>query len=100
MLPPVTRGADAHVFSEYKAKQLLKAHGLAVPEGIVCAAEDAVAAAERLGYPGDAQGLLRGHRPQDGSGRRGAEPAGPPPRWKRPRGAWPNWRPMCWSSAW
>ena len=51
MLPPVTRGSDAHVFSEYKAKQLLKEHGLGVPEGIVCRAQDAVAAAEKLGYP-------------------------------------------------
>ena len=51
MLPPLTRGADAHVFTEFKAKQLLKAHGLSVPEGIVCPASEAVAAAERLGYP-------------------------------------------------
>jgi acetate---CoA ligase (ADP-forming) len=51
MLPPVTRGHDARIFNEYKAKQLLKEHGLAVPEGIVCRAEDAVAAAEKLGYP-------------------------------------------------
>jgi acyl-CoA synthetase (NDP forming) len=51
MLPPVIRGHDARIFSEYKAKQLLKAHGLAVPDGIVCRAEDAAAAAEKLGYP-------------------------------------------------
>lgn len=51
MLPPVFRGADAHIFTEYKAKQLLKAHGLSVPDGIVCPASEAVAAAEKLGYP-------------------------------------------------
>jgi acyl-CoA synthetase (NDP forming) len=51
MLPPLTRGHDARIFSEYKAKQLLKEHGLTVPEGIVCRAEDAVAAAEQLGFP-------------------------------------------------
>jgi acyl-CoA synthetase (NDP forming) len=51
MLPPLTRGSEAHVFSEFAAKQLLKAHGLSVPDGIVCAAEDAVTAAETLGYP-------------------------------------------------
>jgi acetyl-CoA synthetase len=51
MLAPLTRGSEAHVFSEFAAKALLKQHGLSVPEGIVCAAEDAVAAAERLGYP-------------------------------------------------
>jgi acyl-CoA synthetase (NDP forming) len=51
MLAPMVRGSGAHVFSEHAAKQMLKAHGLTVPEGIVCAAKDAVAAAERLGYP-------------------------------------------------
>ena len=51
MLPPITMGSEAHVFSEHAAKEMLKAHGLAVPDGIVCAAGDAVAAAEQLGYP-------------------------------------------------
>ncbi|MCA3573212.1 MAG: acetate--CoA ligase family protein [Aestuariivirga sp.] len=51
MLAPITMGSEAHVFSEHAAKEMLKAHGLTVPEGIVCAAGDAVAAAERLGYP-------------------------------------------------
>jgi acetyl-CoA synthetase len=51
MLQPIRRGTEEHVFSEYRAKQMLKAHGLAVPEGIVCPAKDAAAAAERLGYP-------------------------------------------------
>ena len=51
MLPPVVKGHDEHIFSESAAKDLLKTHGLTVPEGIVCPAEDAVAAAEKLGYP-------------------------------------------------
>lgn len=51
MLPPVKKGSEEHVFSESAAKDLLKKHGIAVPEGIVCPAADAVAAAERLGYP-------------------------------------------------
>ena len=51
MLPPVTKGSGEYVFSESAAKELLKKHGLAVPEGIVCPAADAVAAAEKLGYP-------------------------------------------------
>jgi acetyl-CoA synthetase len=51
MLPPVSKGSDAHVFSEYKAKQMLAAQGLSVPEGITCPASEAVAAAEKLGYP-------------------------------------------------
>jgi acyl-CoA synthetase (NDP forming) len=37
--------------SEFDAKQLLKSFGLAVPDGILCKAEDAVSAAEKLGYP-------------------------------------------------
>jgi acyl-CoA synthetase (NDP forming) len=45
------RGANERVLSEFEAKQLLKAHGLAVPEGLVCKAGDAVKAAEKLGYP-------------------------------------------------
>ena len=51
MLPPLTMGSEAHVFSEFAAKQMLAKHGLSVPEGIVCPAGDAAAAAERLGYP-------------------------------------------------
>lgn len=47
----VTRGSDLHTLSEHDAKQLLKSHGLSVPEGIVCRHGDAVEAAERLGYP-------------------------------------------------
>ncbi|MFN4142497.1 acetate--CoA ligase family protein [Aestuariivirga sp.] len=51
MLPPLLKGSDERVMSEHEAKQLLKKHGLAIPEGIVCKAEDAAGAAERLGYP-------------------------------------------------
>ena len=51
MLTPLTKGSDDRIFSESAAKALLKKHGLSVPEGIVCPAEDAVAAAEKLGYP-------------------------------------------------
>jgi acyl-CoA synthetase (NDP forming) len=51
MQPPVRKGSEEHIFSESAAKDLLRKHGLTVPEGIVCPAEDAVAAAEKLGYP-------------------------------------------------
>ena len=51
MLPPETRGTGERVLSEHEAKQLLAKHGLAVPEGITCRAAEAVAAAEKLGYP-------------------------------------------------
>lgn len=51
MLPPARKGTEERLFSESAAKELLKKHGLAVPEGIVCPAGDAVAAAEKLGYP-------------------------------------------------
>ena len=37
---------------EYQGKQLFAAHGVAVPSGeVVATVEDAVAAAERIGYP-------------------------------------------------
>ncbi|MBI3672275.1 MAG: acetate--CoA ligase family protein [Rhizobiales bacterium] len=39
------------VLTEFTAKQLLKSHGLPVPDGIVCKAGDAAAAADKLGYP-------------------------------------------------
>ncbi|WP_373503420.1 acetate--CoA ligase family protein [Aestuariivirga sp.] len=51
MLAPTVKGGNARVLSEHDAKQLLKRHGLSVPEGIVCNAADAVAAAAKLGYP-------------------------------------------------
>ena len=51
MLAPTVKGGNARVLSEHDAKQLLRRHGLSVPEGIVCNAADAVAAAAKLGYP-------------------------------------------------
>jgi acyl-CoA synthetase (NDP forming) len=51
MLPTERRGANERVLSEFEAKQKLKAHGLAVPEGFVCKADEAARVAERLGYP-------------------------------------------------
>ena len=51
MLAPTVKGGNERVLSEHDAKQLLKRHGLSVPEGIVCIAADAVAAAAKLGYP-------------------------------------------------
>lgn len=51
MLPPLVTGGAARVLGEYEAKQLLKAHGLSVPDGVTCKAEHASAAAEKLGYP-------------------------------------------------
>jgi acyl-CoA synthetase (NDP forming) len=42
---------EAAVLSEFDAKSLLKSFGLAVPEGRVCKAADAVAVARELGYP-------------------------------------------------
>ncbi len=51
MLAPMVIGSGEIVLSEYAAKQLLKAHGLGVPDGIVCKAGDAVKAAETLGLP-------------------------------------------------
>jgi len=50
-LPPERQGGEARTLSESEAKGLLRQHGLAVPEGVVCKAADAVQAAERLGYP-------------------------------------------------
>jgi acyl-CoA synthetase (NDP forming) len=51
MLPPVIKGSGERVLSEHEAKALLKSYDLSVPEGIVCKASEAVAAAEKLGYP-------------------------------------------------
>ncbi|MFM8748290.1 MAG: acetate--CoA ligase family protein [Aestuariivirga sp.] len=51
MAAPRIRGSGERVLSEFEAKQLLKAYGLAVPEGAVCRPTDAVATAERLGFP-------------------------------------------------
>ncbi len=51
MIETVKRGQGERTLSEFAAKQLLKSHGLAVPEGLVCRTGDAVAAAQSLGYP-------------------------------------------------
>jgi acetate---CoA ligase (ADP-forming) len=51
MRPPVRIGTGERGLSEFEAKQLLKAHGLSVPPGLVCKAEDAVRFAEEMGYP-------------------------------------------------
>ncbi len=51
MQAPAVLGSNEIVLNEYDAKQLLKIHGLSVPEGIVCKARDAVLAAEQLGFP-------------------------------------------------
>lgn len=51
MQAPQVRGTRERMLSEFEAKQLLKSFGLPVPDGIVCKPADAVAAAERLGYP-------------------------------------------------
>ena len=51
MQAPAVTGSGETVLSEYGAKQLLKAHGLSVPDGIVCKAGEAVKAAATLGYP-------------------------------------------------
>ena len=48
---PVTSAGTARTLTEYEAKQLLRSFGLTVPEGVVCKPDDAVKAAEKLGYP-------------------------------------------------
>jgi succinyl-CoA synthetase beta subunit len=51
-LPPAPSGAPPMDLLEYQGKQLFAKHGIAVPSGEVAATvEDAVAAAERTGYP-------------------------------------------------
>jgi acyl-CoA synthetase (NDP forming) len=51
MSKPQRKDGTESVVGESEAKALLKAHGLRVPEGIVCKAGEAVGAAEKLGYP-------------------------------------------------
>ncbi|MCB1377773.1 MAG: acetate--CoA ligase family protein [Alphaproteobacteria bacterium] len=51
MLQPETRGHGESVISEHDAKLMLKQHGLAVPDGLVCPAADAARMAEGLGFP-------------------------------------------------
>ena len=48
---PVVRGGALETIGEFAAKRLLARHGLAVPEGVECAPDEAVAAATRIGYP-------------------------------------------------
>ena len=48
---PAMRGSALKTLGEFAAKQRLTSHGLAVPEGVECAPEDAVAVASRLGFP-------------------------------------------------
>lgn len=48
---PAAAAGEPVVYSEKVAKDLLATFGLVVPEGRVCAAGDAVAVAEQLGYP-------------------------------------------------
>ncbi len=74
MVKPDCKDGRESVIGESAAKSLLKAHGLRVPEGIVCRR------ARRWALPRgsairDAQGLVRCHRPQDGGRRRGTEPS-------------------------
>ena len=45
------RGSSERALAEHDAKQLLKAHGLVVPEGMVCRPGDAASAAAKLGFP-------------------------------------------------
>ena len=49
--PDVPAGTPARLLSEHAAKQRLAAYGLAVPQGILCAPEDAATAARRIGFP-------------------------------------------------
>jgi acyl-CoA synthetase (NDP forming) len=45
------RGSTGRPLNEFEAKQLLHTYGLPVPDGMICKASDAVAAAAKLGYP-------------------------------------------------
>ena len=47
--PPVN--GQPTTMSEWDAKRAVSAHGLAVPEALLCSPDDAVDAAETLGYP-------------------------------------------------
>lgn len=48
--PPPTTG-ETHDLDEWEAKQILRDHGLAIPEGLLTEAECALDEAARLGYP-------------------------------------------------
>ncbi len=43
--------APVRTFTEFDSKQILKSHGLHVPDGYLCDAGNAVAVAEKLGFP-------------------------------------------------
>ena len=51
MAHPERQGGNIRPLTEYQAKALLAAAGLAIPEGVVCAPGDAPDAARRLGFP-------------------------------------------------
>jgi acyl-CoA synthetase (NDP forming) len=51
MARPERQGGNIRPLTEYQAKALLAAAGLAIPEGVVCAPGDAPDAARRLGFP-------------------------------------------------
>jgi acetyl-CoA synthetase len=51
MIATEIRGSRDRAMSEFEAKQLLRAHGVSVPDGIVCKAGDVAKAADKLGYP-------------------------------------------------
>jgi acetate---CoA ligase (ADP-forming) len=46
-----TAGTPPRLISEHAAKQRLAAYGLAIPSGVICAPQEAPAAARRLGFP-------------------------------------------------
>lgn len=48
---PATSVGEAHLLTEYAAKQLLKIFGLPVPEGKTCAIADAPRVAAEIGFP-------------------------------------------------
>ena len=48
---PEWRGAGERPMSEFEAKQLLKSHGISVPDGAVCEPGQAVNSAGTIGYP-------------------------------------------------
>ncbi len=45
------RGGTDRTLSEFEAKSLLEGYGLSIPDGEICAANEAPAAADRIGYP-------------------------------------------------
>ena len=84
------RAAGRTLLTEVESKQLLAAYGIPTVATRVAADEDeAVAAADAIGYPGRPQAPLRDDHPQDRRRRRAAQPGrrrGGPPRLPRDRG--------------